>query len=32
MSDRDAFVASLDELARAFALEAKRRNLKADAA
>jgi predicted ATPase len=31
MSDREAFVASLDELAEAFALEAKRRNFKADA-
>jgi hypothetical protein len=31
MSDRDAFVASLDELAEAFALEAKRRNFEADA-
>jgi hypothetical protein len=29
MSDRDAFVAALDELAEAFALEAKRRNLEA---
>jgi hypothetical protein len=32
MSDRDAFVASLDELAEAFALEAKRRNLEVDPA
>jgi hypothetical protein len=31
MSDRDAFVAALDDLAKAFALEAKRRNLEADA-
>jgi hypothetical protein len=31
MSDREAFVASLDELAEAFALEARRRNLEADA-
>jgi hypothetical protein len=31
MSDREAFVASLDELAEAFAREARRRNLEADA-
>ena len=30
MTDRDAFVAWLDELAAAFATEAKRRNLDAD--
>lgn len=32
MSDRDGFVAALDELAEAFAREAKRRNLDADPA
>jgi Family of unknown function (DUF6092) len=32
MSDREGFVAALDEIAEAFALEAKRRNLEADAA
>jgi hypothetical protein len=31
MSDRDAFIASLDDLAEAFAVEAKRRNLAVDA-
>jgi Family of unknown function (DUF6092) len=31
MSDRAAFVAALDDLAEAFALEAKRRNREADA-
>jgi hypothetical protein len=30
IDDRDAFIAALDELAEAFAVEAKRRNLSAD--